>query len=273
MSVWVSRQGLGEWSRARASALADGLGGQSGNTEFRENTSDQRAGARARGAAPPVARGRASAEQGARGPWVWLVPPCMLSRPRGPLPHGHRAPRPGTASLTSQRQKRPRHAPRSPARARGARRPASASGPWPPPPRGVPARAPGPARTFRHGELAGRRLSGPRRDGVRPEPLHRPVLGRLLLRLRSLRAAGVQHRLQDPPPGVDEPGRGADRGAAVTSSRSSGRPQERRAPAPAAASQHEKRGDADSVQTPGAVASIPSTGPEKQGLLASQGST
>lgn len=174
---------------------------------------------------PPVARGRASAEQGARGPWVWPVPPCMLSRPRGPLPHGHRAPRPGTASLTSQRQKRPRHAPRSPARARGARRPASASGPWPPPPRGVPARAPGPARTFRHGELAGRRLSGPRRDGVRPEPLHRPVLGRLLLRLRSLRAAGVQHRLQDPPPGVDEPGRGADRGAAVTSSRSSGRPQ------------------------------------------------
>lgn len=53
MSLWVSRQGLGEWSRARASALADGLGGQSGNTEFRENTSDQRAGARARrGGAP-----------------------------------------------------------------------------------------------------------------------------------------------------------------------------------------------------------------------------
>lgn len=53
MSLWVSRQGLGEWSQARASALADGLGGQSGNTEFRENTSDQRAGARAgRGGAP-----------------------------------------------------------------------------------------------------------------------------------------------------------------------------------------------------------------------------
>lgn len=267
MSLWVSRQGLGEWSRAWASALADGLGGQSGNTEFRENTSDQRAGARARrGGAPCGPR------PGERGPWVWLVPPVHGASLTGP-PHGHRAPRPGTASLTSQRQKRPRHAPRSPARARGARRPASASGPWPPPPRGVPARAPGPARTFRHGELAGRRLSGPRRDGVRPEPLHRPVLGRLLLRLRSLRAAGVQHRLQDPPPGVDEPGRGADRGAAVTSSRSSGRPQERRAPAPAAASQHEKRGDADSIQTPGAVASIPSTGPEKQGLLASQGST
>lgn len=279
MSLWVSRQGLGEWSRARASALADGLGGQSGNTEFRENTSDQRAGARARRGGAPC--GPRPGERGAGRPRALGVARASRACCLGPRcgasltcpPHGHRAPRPGTASLTSQRQKRPRHAPRSPARARGARRPASASGPWPPSPRGVPARAPGPARTFRHGELAGRRLSGPRRDGVRPEPLHRPVLGRLLLRLRSLRAAGVQHRLQDPPPGVDEPGRGADRGAAVTSSRSSGRPQERRAPAPAAASQHEKRGDADSVQTPGAVASIPSTGPEKQGLLASQGST
>lgn len=44
---------------------------------------------------PPVARGRASAEQGARGPWVWLVPPVHVVSVPAVVPPS-RAPLTGT---------------------------------------------------------------------------------------------------------------------------------------------------------------------------------
>ena len=78
----------------------------------------------------------------------------------------------------------------------------------PPHPRTPPA-----APTFRHGQLAGRRLRGSRGDGVRPKPLDWSVLSSFLLRLRSLGTARIQHRLKNPSSGVDEPGDGGRHGA------------------------------------------------------------